>query len=204
VPGHPRSLARRVRLAGRRLAWRLGGARRARDAAGRIRLHLGCGEERWAGYVNVDLSPDAESDLRIDFAAIGGVFPAGTVSEAVLIHSLSYLTLWEARDLLRDLHRLLAPGGSIVLELPDLAKCAARAIASEGDESDYIEAVRGFYAFGLDELERRERYRPYAFGWASWHLVREMERAGFREVKVLEPRTHGPRPWRDVRIEAVK
>ena len=73
-----------------------------------------------------------------------------------------------------------------------------------GDPAAYLEAVRGLYAFDLDQLEARVSYTPYAFGWSSWHLVLELERAGNGGVRVLDPATHGPRPWRDTRIEAVK
>lgn len=171
---------------------------------GKTRLHLGCGQDYWSGYVNIDSSPNAESDLCADFLGLRAHFADGSVAEVAMIHSLGYLRLWQARELFADLHRILEPGGRLTVELPDLAKCAAKALESEQDVPSYIEAVRGLYAFGMDQIESREMFTPYAFGWSAWHLRRELELAGFRDVRVLEPRTHGPRPWRDSRIEAVK
>ncbi len=191
----PRRLVRRLRLR-RRLPATL------RD--GKLRLHLGCGGDYWPGYVNVDADRSAVCDLRLDFTRIADVYASGSVAEVALIHSLSYLSLWQARQLLATLHDLLEPGGRLIIELPDLAKCARVALDHEHDLAQYLEGVRGLYAFDPGQIERCEKYTPYAFGWTAWHLVEELRSAGFCEIRVLDPQTHGPRPWRDVRIEAVK
>ena len=173
-------------------------------AAQNVRLHLGCGPDYWKGYVNVDVDPAANSDLCIDMTEIGAAVRDGSVSEVVMIHSLSYLRLWEARDLFSTLVRLLQPGGRLTLELPDLAKCARRALDSDGDLDAYLEGVRGLYAFDMGEIARRRPFTPYAFGWSAWHLTRELEQAGFRDVIIRDPETHERRVWRDIRIEAIK
>lgn len=121
-----------------------------------------------------------------------------------MIHSLGYLRLWQARELLVDLYQLLEPGGRLIIEQPDLIKCARKALESTDNPIEYLEAVRGLYAFGLDQIERREMFTPYAFGWSEMHLKKELERIGFSQVMPYNPLTHGPRPWRDMRIEAVK
>ena len=176
----------------------------AAGAGAKIRLHLGSGGDYWAGYVNVDADPSATCDLRIDFTRIGEVYPPGSVSEVAMIHSLSYLSLWQARDLFAALHRLFEPGGRLIVEVPDLAKCARAVLDHEHDFTAYLEAVRAIYAFDLSQIERRQPYTPYAFGWSASHLIAELQQAGFREVALLDPQTHGPRPWRDARVEAIK
>jgi hypothetical protein len=99
---------------------------------------------------------------------------------------------------------LLEAGGALVIELPDVLKCARHALEHVDDPEQYLEAVRGLYAFDLGQLERRERYTPYAFGWTAEHLRRELEIAGFSRISVCEPTRHRRRVWRDVRLEAVK
>ncbi len=171
---------------------------------GKLRLHLGCGADYWPGYVNVDASPTAECDLQLDFSRIGEVYSEKTVTEVAMIHSLSYLRLWQARELLADLYIMLEPGGRLIIESPDLSKCALRALDNEGDLETYLEAVRGLYAFGMDQIERRELFTPYSFGWSSWHLTQELEQVGFRKVVLCKPQTHERRLWRDIRVEATK
>lgn len=192
-------------LKARLLAWRL---KRylfpPTKTDGKLCLHLGCGQDYRPGYVNVDVSQMADCDLRLDFSQIGEVYLDGSVTEVLMIHSLSYLRLWQARKLLADVYRLLEQGGRLIIELPDLTKCARKVLESEGDLVAYLEAVRGLYAFSLEMIEQREQFIPYAFGWSGWHLKLELERTGFSQVQICDPQTHGQRLWRDTRIEAVK
>jgi hypothetical protein len=169
-----------------------------------LRLHLGCGVQRLEGYVNIDADPSARADVFLDFKDLRFCFRGGSAREILMIHSIAYLNLWQARDLFLQFRTLLAPGGKLVLETPDLEKCVAK-IREAGEERSfnpaYLEGVRGLYAFGLEQMEAKRDYRPYAFGWAAWHLKEELETAGFRDVRILEPLTH--EPWRDVRVEAL-
>ena len=168
------------------------------------RLHLGCGRERWDGYINIDIAWRADSDLRADVRDLGRLFQPESVAEIVMIHALGYLHLWEAREFFAVAARLLVPGGRLVLELPDLGKCAREVAASEGDVQRYLEAVRGIFAFDIASVDARQRYPPYVFGWSAWHLVRELTAAGFAQAATADPQTHGPRPWRDMRVEAIR
>lgn len=168
-----------------------------------LKLHLGCGPMHLDGYVNVDQDPGACADFYLDFRELSSAFRPGIASEVLLVHSLSYLNLWEARQLLRVIHRLLRLGGRIVIELPDLGKCARHLLASEGDLDAYLEGVRGVYAFDPSQVREELPITPYAFGWSAWHLCDELRQAGFGSCEVLEPVYH-EQPWRDIRVEAVK
>ena len=169
-----------------------------------LRLHLGCGHEHWKGWINVDISADSAADIVVDFREIKNYFEQGTIDEIVMIHSISYLRLWEARELLTDLWSILKKSGRLILEFPDIAKCAENLIRSEGNIPEYLEAVRGIYAFGMDQITRREKFITYAFGWAAWHIKYELEVAGFSAVQIKDPQTHDQMIWRDTRIEAIK
>ncbi len=179
--------------------------RRTSGIAGEgVRLHLGCGDDYWPGWINVDSDRRVPCDLHADFVDIGKRYLPGTVSEVAMIHSLGYLRLWEARSLFADLYRALGEGGVFSIELPDLAKCAARVLQSEGNIAEYMEGVRGIYAFGMDQIAASELFTPYAFGWSAWHLAKELRDAGFRSVDVGGPQKHGRIEWRDTRIVARK
>lgn len=175
-----------------------------RKKDGKVRLHLGCGGDYWPGYVNIDLSPNGVCDLQMDFTKIGDIYPSNSVTEVALIHSLSYLRLWQARDLFADLYRILEPGGVVVIELPDLGKCARKALECKTSKAEYLEAVRGLYAFDMEQIKGKEMFTPYAFGWSGWHLEQELSEAGFCHIIVTDPKTHEQRLWRDTRIEAIK
>jgi hypothetical protein len=171
---------------------------------GAVRLNLGCGQDYQPGYVNVDVDPSADSDMVLDTAKVRRHFRDAAVAEVRRIPTREYHPLWEARDILRDVHALLQPGGRLVLELCDIAKCARKLLESEDDLPTYLEALRAFYGFDLEMIARRRRYRPASFAWSAWHIRLELERTGFRQVTISEPQTHARRVWRDMRIEAVK
>lgn len=168
-----------------------------------LKLHLGCGPMHLDGYINVDQDPAACADFYLDFRELKTAFRAGAAAEVLMVHSLSYLNLWEARRLFRTVHQLLRPGGKFILELPDLGKCARHLLDTEGDVDAYLEGVRGVYAFDLSQIRDESPITPYAFGWSQWHLCDELKAAGFGDFQVLEPAYH-EQPWRDIRVEAAR
>lgn len=54
-----------------------------------VRLHLGCGTDHWAGWVNVDRDPSSKADVVLEIQEIGSRFEAGSVSEIAMVHSLN-------------------------------------------------------------------------------------------------------------------
>jgi predicted SAM-dependent methyltransferase len=116
--------ARETRRAlGARLAGLL---KRPRDVApGRrpIGVHLGCGDHRIAGWVNVDLT--FQGDLRVDVTR-----PLPFRSEAVdFVHTedlLEHVELEEGKRLLAECFRVLRPGGVLRVLTPDLESLVAR------------------------------------------------------------------------------
>jgi hypothetical protein len=168
-----------------------------------LRLNLGCGPMHLDGYVNIDSSPSASADVYMDFSELKSAFAATSVSEILMIHSLSYLNLWEARAFFRVAHRLLQTDGKLVLELPSIEKCSEHLLQAKNHFDAYLEGVRGIYAFDPSEIQNRTTYTPYAFGWSEWHLERELRAAGYTRFEVLSPKFH-EQPWRDFRMEATK
>jgi hypothetical protein len=169
-----------------------------------IRLHLGCGTNNLDGWINIDVTDNSLADVVMDFKNIKGVFQPQSVREILMVHSISYLRLWEARDFFADTFSLLEPTGRLVLEFPDVVKCATAITRKEIPVEEYLEAVRAFYAFDLDEIRQKKPYTPYAFGWSAWHISQELKNVGFSDVAIKDPDTHNRRIWRDTRIEAIK
>jgi hypothetical protein len=168
-----------------------------------LRLNLGCGFDYKSGWINIDSNPNCIVDIKCDFFNLDKFFKEKSVSHIVLNHSISYLSLWQARDFFSKVFKLLKNGGVLEMEFPDVVKCAT-IICNQNVNDEYIEAIRGLYAFDLDQINNKEKYTPYAFGWSSKHIVIELQKNGFQRVEVLDPITHGPRVWRDTRIIAFK
>jgi predicted SAM-dependent methyltransferase len=83
------------------------------------KLHLGCGTVTPSGWVNSDVRPGAGVDLVADL--IKGLPVKDESFDAVVsIHALCELGVWDQVPVLKEIHRVLKPGGVLRLSLPDL------------------------------------------------------------------------------------
>jgi hypothetical protein len=173
------------------------------------KLHLGCGNIHlpWGeGYINIDISPNSAADMVFNIQKIGKYFRSGSVSEILIIHTISYLRLFDARHFLLACFNILETGGKLIAEFPDVVKCSEIIITNnniEKDESQYIEGIRGLYAFDLAQIKNKIPYVPYAFGWSANHMKYELTKIGFKSVSISDGNMH-ERPQRDTRIVALK
>jgi hypothetical protein len=170
-----------------------------------IKLNLGCGKMYINGWINIDVDKEIKSDLSIQFTDIILHFNENTIDEIMMLHSISYLNLWEARIFFKDLYLIMKKNGRLIIEFPDIFKCCTTLIKNNNkDFNTYIEAVRGIYAFDLDQIKNKDKYIPYSFGWSAEHITRELSNIGFSFIKTENPKSHGELLWRDTRIVAIK
>ncbi len=177
--------------------------RKNQNCINKVNLNLGCGREYRDGWINVDIDNSVRTDICCDFINLKKHFNNSSVDQIYMIHSISYLNLWESDIFFKDAYDLLKLGGKLELEFPDIEKCA-KIIVNRKNSEDYIEAVRGIYAFDLEQIKQKETYRPYAFGWSGNYMKEILTKIGFTEICILNPETHEKRIWRDTRIIAIK
>ena len=102
-------------------------------AKGDIRLHLGCGGERKAGWINIDLLGDP-----VDVAwnlANALPFDSGSVAAVFHEHLLEHLPLAAGDKFMQECFRVLRPGGILRVGVPD----AGRLIQSYAGNRGYLE-----------------------------------------------------------------
>lgn len=169
-----------------------------------VKLNLGAGPDYLFGYINIDTDPTFYQDIYIDFKKIGKMYQPESVDEILLSHSIGYLNLWEAIDLLKDIYTILRFEKKLVIETTDILKCAAYLIFNKENDFEYIEAIRAIYAFDPGQIQRKEQFDTYKFGWSESHLKKVLNETGFSKVESRSPQGHGQTLWRDIRIEATK
>jgi SAM-dependent methyltransferase len=171
-----------------------------------MKVHIGCGRHVLDGWVNVDTqrSPKAARAPDVIGDALSIPLPDGCASEVMAIHLLEHLAAWQVPKALAEWHRLLKPGGLLVLEMPDVVKCAKNLVKliEKGDEKTLnSQAMHGLY--GDPSME--DPWMLHRWGWTPKTLIPVLKRAGFGLFKERPTQWHGiGKAHRDFRIESRK
>jgi len=90
-----------------------------RAAAGDgVYLNLGCGRRVLQGFVNIDRYMVTPSMLKADIYRLP--LREGVADGLFSAHSLEHLPIRRAALALRDWHRVMRPGGTLLLSMPDI------------------------------------------------------------------------------------
>jgi SAM-dependent methyltransferase len=84
------------------------------------KLNLGCGESRKEGYVNVDWNPLTKPDVTCDLNRLPYPFADGQFDLIEAWHVLEHLD--KPFDVMRELHRILKPGGILHIKVPHFSR----------------------------------------------------------------------------------
>jgi Methyltransferase domain len=154
-----------------------------------LSIHVGSGSARLDGWVNLDVWP---AELSLDLRR-GLPFADGSADRVYLSHVLEHLVYpQEATQLLREIHRVLAPGGTVRIIVPDIGACidgyvnddrrffeGRRAVWPDWDIQTRLESFLGFAGvgpypgfFGLS----------HKWGYDFETLAHVLERSGFQGV----------------------
>jgi len=79
------------------------------------RLHLGCGNKYKPGWVNVDHESEL-ADQRVDLSILPWPWESNSVDEVLMEHILEHFERPEF--ILREVHRVLKPGGLLTVTAP--------------------------------------------------------------------------------------
>jgi ubiquinone/menaquinone biosynthesis C-methylase UbiE len=89
-----------------------------------LRLHLGCGEQHFDGYLNLDYPPSSHNVMQVQADAWANIltldFPDQSVDEVRLHHVFEHFNRVTALAMLIKWHRWLKVGGQLCIETPDL------------------------------------------------------------------------------------
>lgn len=180
-------------LAAGRWSWGmqlLRGARKIRKPKTPLRLHLGCGNRRQDGFVNVDLHLSHATDYVADIKNLP--CPSASVERIECYHVIEHIPHREVAKYVDEWHRLLEPEGKLVVECPDFDRAVEEYLA--GNEE------RLFNIYG------RQRFPgdTHRYGYNSARLKMLLEEAGFSSVTLEEPQDYHAKQEPCLRAVAVK
>lgn len=183
-----------------------------RRETGNVKLNLGCGHITPAGWTNVDyfigarlmnnplgrLASRLFRPTRISWSPNIYIhdlrrplpWPDGSTDVVYSSHSLEHLELAHGRQLLRECHRILGPGGILRIVVPDLEHFVDLYKAGNIEAVDFLDRLSVFSAMPGDGPLRRligplVRF-PHKCMYDRNTLLAEVSAAGF-EAAPREP-----------------
>lgn len=170
-----------------------------------MKLNIGCGKQTWNDFVCTDAvqHPKATRPLDLvyafEFADDGRLkhpidLPDDCASELHSYHFIEHVFRWEADSVIREFRRLLLPGGTLILELPDIEKAARNLLNGDTDQM----CMWPLYG----DPGTKDPYMCHKWGYTPKTIKQLLTGNGFNKVRILPPKTHGKRGNRDMRIEA--
>ncbi len=145
-----------------------------------IRLHIGCDTEHRDGWVNIDTRAEVSPDV-VARAHELTMFADSSVDEIEACHLLEHLPLHEAQAAIREWARVLRPGGSLLLELPNFEACI-RLLGVAKDAAGYDLAMLGIFGWPPAVTSLGESWAHH-WGWSPGTLGAELSAAGFGDIE---------------------
>lgn len=186
--------------------------------SGIAKLNLCAGSQKIAGYFSIDIH--RASDLVLDLAKYDLPFRSNSIQTIVCISAINYFTRTRGEELVKETHRVLAPGGIARFAVQDLENIARL----------YVEKDREFFFQKLPD--GRERFEGPTLGdkFAAWfygyaiagvpcqyfydfdalaYLFRQagfsvVERMAYRQSRIPEIESIDNRPDQMFFLEAIK
>jgi SAM-dependent methyltransferase len=156
-----------------------------------LKLHIGAGGCDLPGWVNIDVHP-APLAMNLDW---GLPFADGHARYVFLSHLLEHLFYpRQALHLLGEIRRVLAPGGTVRIVVPDIEQCINAYVQND---RTFFEARRQTWTWWPEGQTRLEDFLAYAgagpnpallfeshkFGYDFETLSRALERCGFTGIR---------------------
>ena len=144
-----------------------------------MKLHLGCGDVKIGGYVNVDVRkyPIYRNDYRVVPDVIDDMtelrqFTEESVSVIYVCHALEHLTRFQYKNAMKRWYRLLKKDGILRISVPDMQSLCEYYV-----ETGDLNSIRGTIYGGQTYKENF-----HFWGWDFKELKNDLEQVGFHDV----------------------
>lgn len=145
----------------------------------RPKLHLGCGGRILPGYLHVDLADYPHIDHRREISDLG-CFEDESVALIYASHCLEYFDRQEVTSVLREWRRVLCPGGTLRLAVPDFS-----ALIQVYQKTGRLSAVLGpLYGRWCIPGQRQVVYHKTIYDFDSLREV--LEDCGFSQFRIWD------------------
>ena len=166
------------------------------------KLNLGCGKKILPGYVNVDITPrqGAKPDVECDVRNLH-VFSDNYADEILSVHVIEHFYRWEVEAVLAEWVRVLKPGGTMILETPNLVTACRKLLEDPVNLADPDSRETMWPLYG--DPGHKDPLMCHRWLFTPYSLARCMVKAGLSNIR-QEPAQFKMREPRDMRIVGTK
>jgi ubiquinone/menaquinone biosynthesis C-methylase UbiE len=141
-----------------------------------MRLNLGAGDDYREGFVNIDMRDDCGADLVCDARTLP--YPDNSVEEILALDFLEHFSKFQTDALLAEWHRVLRPGGTLSVKMPNLHVLAVQLAYWHEHPSpqldDLINCIYGGHRWGPDGA-----WDTHHTGFTPTTIALVLQKAGF-------------------------
>lgn len=148
-----------------------------------LKLHLGCGEQHFSGYINIDypltehtVQTHSGADVFADIIKVS--FASETVDEIRSHHVFEHFDRSIALALLCAWHRWLKPDGLLVIEVPDFLTSAK--MMTDNQYSYFQKQIILRHIFGSHEAS----WAIHCDGWYKERFEYILSLLGYKEIDI--------------------
>ena len=140
-----------------------------------LKLHLGCGKKFIPGFIHIDALRYDHIDYCQQVSKLDN-FSSSSVSLIYACHVLEHFSRWKYKEVLKEWHRVLEPGGVLRLSVPNFAACA-KLYYEKGLQAGLTGLV------GLVVGGQRDEYDYHGMIFDESLLSNSLIEAGFTDVR---------------------
>lgn len=148
-------------------------------------VNIGCGDEPFQDWVNLDLNPETRADIVWDVRD-GLPFPDHSCRFIYNEHFLEHIPVEEGVRFLRECHRALRPGGVVRIGMPSIEDPVRHYYENTWARQSWLEK------YGYAWIKTRAEYLNITFrNWGhQWlydfeELDRRLREAGFTQIQAV-------------------
>ena len=155
-----------------------------------LKLHLGCGDNYFEGYVNIDWRKTRATDLVCNIRKLP--YPDNSIELIETYHAIEHLPRHDLPKALKEWDRVLFSGGRLIIEYPDFDEIVKRYL--EGDEKQ------------LDGIFALQRFEGdyHLFGYNFKRLRRVLKDRRFANIEKKDAQDYHVKEWPCLRVECIK